>query len=249
MLAVQRSFDRAAESYRQAAGVQEEIANNLAEMIDLDHCQTALEVGCGDGLFTEKLVERVAIDTLVSLDLAHNFLRRLPATTGALPVQADAEQLPIKANSIDLLTSSSCLQWFTQPERSLPALLNCLRPGGSFYFSVFCRGTFCEMEQISGSSGFGQVKKLPEAEDLLDILNRTSATNVTMKTEKLRRYYPDVMTFLRNQKETGAGQTETKKVAGKNSLQRFIKAYEDHFLTGDGIRVSYNLAYFHGTCR
>ncbi len=246
MSAVQRSFDRAAASYRQAADVQAEIAEKLAAMISLDHCEAGLEIGCGDGLFTEKLVARVAIKRLLSLDLAHNLLVRLPEHLSTFPIQANAEQLPIKAGSIDLLTSSSCLQWFTNPQTSLPGLLRCLKDRGSFYFSVFCQGTFQEMEQINQQCGFGQVKSLPQDSAFLDILQSATKGQVFMKTETITRFYPDVMTFLKTQKGTGAGHTENKKFTGRRALQKFIAAYEEQFGTPDGVKVSYQIAYYHG---
>ncbi len=246
MLAVQRSFDRAAESYRQAAGVQSEIAEKLAAMITLKRYETGLEIGCGDGLFTEKLLDRVDIKRLLSLDLCHNLLVRLPSHVRTFPVQADGEQLPIKTGSMDLLTSSSCLQWFKHPQVSLPGLLTCLKDGGAFYFSVFCQGTFVEMEQIHQQCGFGQVKSLPQAQHYLNILQKATREQVKMKTETITRYYPDVMTFLKTQKDTGAGHTENKKFTGRKALQKFIASYEEQFGTPEGIRVSYEISYYQG---
>jgi malonyl-CoA O-methyltransferase len=246
MLAVQRSFDRAADSYRQAAGVQAEIATKLAAMISVDSCDTALEIGCGDGLFTEKLVDRVAINSLITLDLAHNLLARLPGHIRTLPVQANGEQLPIRSGSVDLLTSSSCLQWFNNPHKSLPELLTCLKDSGSFYFSVFCHGTFAEMSQINQQCGFGQVRFLPKEQQIQRILEDACGGQVQMQSETIIRTYPDVMTFLKRQKDTGAGHTENKKFTGRRALQKFIKAYEKQFATENGIKVSYRIAYYQG---
>ncbi|WP_029914625.1 methyltransferase domain-containing protein [Pelobacter seleniigenes] len=248
MLAVQRSFDRAAASYRQAATVQAEAAAKLAALLDMKHCRTVLEIGSGDGLFTEKLVDRVKIETLLTLDIARAPLLRLPAHLAPHRIQADAEALPIRPGSIDLLVSSSSLQWLSQPEQSIPRLLSCLRPGGTFLFALFCRGTFAEMAQLNQSSGFGRVYPLPGEQQFLQLLQRTTRQTVTMQAETVIRSYPDVMTLLHTQQATGAGYSGHGRAGGRAALQAFIRSYEQEFANQDGtIPASYRLAYFKGS--
>ena len=248
MLAVQRSFDRAAASYRQAATVQAEAAAKLAAMLDMERCRTVLEIGSGDGLFTEHLTERVKIETLLTLDIARAPLLRLPAHLTACKIQADAEALPIRRGSIDLLVSSSSLQWLSQPEQSIPRLLSCLRPGGTFLFALFCRGTFAEMAQLNLRCGFGRVYPLPCEQQLLQLLQRTTRQAVDMQAETVIRSYPDVMTLLRTQQATGAGYSGQGRPGGRAALQAFIRSYELEFANQDGtIPASYRLAYFKGS--
>ena len=102
------------------------------------------------------------------------------------------------------------------------------------------------MEQVSRKSGFGQVKKLPEASELGEILQSVTRGQVSMTTTTFRHFYPDVMTFLRTQKETGAGQSENKKAESRRSLQKFIQTYENLYSCSEGIPVTYKIAYFQG---
>ncbi len=246
MLPVRRSFNRAAASYRQAAEVQAQVADRLAQMVDISICDKALEVGCGDGLFTERLSKSISIRSLIALDIANAPLRKLQPHVANLRIQADGEKLPIKPGSIDLLVSSSTLQWFQQPERSIPELLSCLRPEGSFFFSVFCQGTFAEMKQANQQCGFGEVYPLPAEQDLLEIIQKATKSKVTMETETITQTFPDVMQFLRSQQATGAGYSGTSKFCGKQALDKFIQVYEDEFGINGVIPVSYRIAYIRG---
>jgi len=249
MLQVRRSFNRAAASYRQAAEVQSRVAARLTEMLNVRICDKALEVGCGDGLFTEQLVRKVNIHNLLVLDIALASLQRMQPHLAKLRILADGQALPIRPGSMDLLVSSSALQWFTQPERSIPELLKCLRTEGSFFFSVFCHGTFAEMEQVNQRTGFGKVYPLPSEHDLLRIIQQTTGAKVEMQVETITQTYPNVMQFLRSQQLTGAGYSGAGKTCGRKALERFIRVYEDQFSVAGRISVSYRIAYFRGLSR
>ncbi len=249
MLPVRRSFNRAAGRYRQAATVQAQVADRLAAMVDISICDKALEVGCGDGLFTECLSDNISIRSLIALDIANAPLRQLAPKVAQLCIQADGEKLPIKPGTIDLLVSSSTLQWFQKPEKSIPQLLSCLRPDGTFFFSVFCHGTFAEMKQVNQQCGFGEVYPLPDEQELLRIIQQATSASVTMETETITRTFSTVIQFLRSQQATGAGYTGNSKFHGKHALERFIQTYKDEFGANGEIPVSYRIAYLHGRYR
>ena len=246
MLPVRRSFNRAAASYRQAATAQAQVAERLAAMIDISICDKALEIGCGDGLFTERLGKEINIRSLIALDIANAPLRQLQPHVAQLHIQADGEKLPIRPGSIDLLVSSSTLQWFQQPEKSIPELLSCLRPDGSFFFSVFCRGTFAEMKQANQHCGFGEVYPLPNENKLFEIIQQSTCTKVTMETETITQTFSSVMQFLRSQQATGAGYSGNSKFCGKQALNQFIQTYAEKFEVNGEIPASYRIAYLHG---
>ncbi len=246
MTAIKSHFERAALSYRQAATVQNLVATKLVQMITPGHYPLTLEIGCGDGLFSEKLLERVVTDQLIALDIAYSPLQKLQPHIADLRIQADAEALPLRNQSIDLLVSSSSLQWFRNPRHSLPQLIDCLRPGGQFYFSIFCHGTFTEMAEVNQSCNFGHTYPLPKEVQILSILKQDKRIQVAMQSETLTLNFPDVISFLQTQKATGATFSGAKSFCGRRQLQRFIETYQSRFATSSGIPVSYRIAYFQG---
>lgn len=87
-----------------------------------------LELGAGTGRLTTELVtlghEVVATDPLGPM-LRH-LARRLPDVPA---LQATAEQIPLPARSVDVVTSAQAFHWFDL-DRALPEIARVLRPGG-----------------------------------------------------------------------------------------------------------------------
>ncbi len=87
-----------------------------------------LELGAGTGKLTEQLQalgHRVlATDPLEPM--VRHLVRRLPGTGAVL---ATAEQIPVRARSVDVVVGAQAFHWF-DPRRALPEIARVLRPGG-----------------------------------------------------------------------------------------------------------------------
>lgn len=108
-------FNEKANSYSQAAVVQQQLANWLAqwlEPMEQTSSLSALELGSGDGLFTETLSPR--FNSLTALDLAPRMVERgqyrLPQVQWQV---ADGWHADVPA--VDRLYSASFLQWCPDP--------------------------------------------------------------------------------------------------------------------------------------
>jgi SAM-dependent methyltransferase len=87
-----------------------------------------LDLGCGDGALTEKLVQTGA--TIVGLDGAPDFVAA--ARARGLEVHlADAHDLPFAAE-FDAVFSNAALHWMTRPDAVIAGVRRALRPGGRF---------------------------------------------------------------------------------------------------------------------
>jgi Methylase involved in ubiquinone/menaquinone biosynthesis len=139
---VRRAFDRARDTYREAARVQAEVAVECARLAGDGPLGRVLEIGAGCGLLTELLAPRTA-GPYVALDLSPAMLGALPVP-GVLRLAADGEAPPLRPGSFDFLASASAMQWFVRPEVALPACLDLLRPGGGFVLALFTEGTLAE---------------------------------------------------------------------------------------------------------
>ena len=93
-----------------------------------------LEIGCGTGLFTEKLSRAGA--EITAVDLSEHLLEKARARN--LPrcsiEQADAHQLPYADNSFDVVCGSSILHHLDM-EKALSEAYRVLRPGGKIAFA------------------------------------------------------------------------------------------------------------------
>ncbi len=98
-----------------------------------------LDLACGTGLILERLSNLVGASNVVGADLTKAMLLELGRRRGAYPVvQADAERLPFKSGSFDVVTAGYLLK-YVRFDRFLPELRRVLRPNGRFGSYDFSR--------------------------------------------------------------------------------------------------------------
>ena len=153
---VRSSFEKAASSYDEAAVLQREIGQRLLDRLDYIKFQPLriLDVGAGTGDCSYQLANIYNKSELVILDFATNMLQqarqkrnwkqrlssRYQYTSG------DASQLPLAANSVDMVFSNLTLQWCTDLEQVFTEFRRVLRPDGMLLFSTFGPDTLKELK-------------------------------------------------------------------------------------------------------
>jgi SAM-dependent methyltransferase len=108
-----------------------------------------LDLGCGDGILTDILLERIGSRRLVGIDID-------PLETEAAKKFAfykrvhtcSADAIPESAKSFDFVISNSVLEHIPPLEGTISEVGRLLRPGGRFYFTVPCPRF---RENLSGS--------------------------------------------------------------------------------------------------
>ena len=129
---IARAFGRSAASYDAHADLQRAVADRLLTMLPLPMtCKVMLDLGCGTGYCTQRLRALAPGIDLLALDLAEPMLQRARrAAADALPLCADAQQLPLRAQSIDVIVSSLTIQWCSDYGALFSELQRVLKPGG-----------------------------------------------------------------------------------------------------------------------
>jgi len=243
---VGRTFSRAARTYGPAAAVQQAVAGTCAGHCPAGEYGRVLDVGAGTGFLARALARRISCRSHVALDLSPDMLRtHREVAPGSRLVAGDGEAAPFRPASFDLLVSASALQWFTRPERSLPALLRLLKPGGAFSLAVYTAGTLAELAAASAASGFGSVLPMRPAAEWLDIL-RAAGVQPEWRTEKRLLFFPTVRDVLVSLQRTGAAFTPTKRAASRQRYAAFQTFYRETCATPDGVPASYAVLYAWG---
>jgi 2-polyprenyl-6-hydroxyphenyl methylase/3-demethylubiquinone-9 3-methyltransferase len=100
------------------------------------HGQSALDVGCGLGFFSERLVARGA--RVIGCDLGPGLARATHARAGCETVVADALALADQfgESRFDVVVSSECIEHTPDPLAAIGQMIGVLKPGGYISLST-----------------------------------------------------------------------------------------------------------------
>jgi malonyl-CoA O-methyltransferase len=245
---IRRSFDRARATYRDAAVVQRTAARKLSCLIPSGTYPRILEVGSGGGFLHSFLRQRGVLGTYLALDLSRSMLGMHAKThdPDLHLMQADGEACPLRPDSIDLLLSSSTLQWFERPDTSIPALLSLLRPGGRLFFSIFVKGTLTELADSSRATGFGSVRPLRPDTFYTELLGHRQGITFSSFVSEETVYLDSVRAVLDHLRDTGVGQTAHKRPSSRATYTAFMDYYESRFGSQGRIPATYRILFLSG---
>ena len=104
----------------------------LVRKLNLHRGETALDLACGTGLIARRLADRLGERSVVGADINRAMLQAAVdgRRSGAL-VQADAQRLPFRAGSFDVVTAGYLLK-YVNLRVLLAEVARVLRPGGRF---------------------------------------------------------------------------------------------------------------------
>lgn len=242
------SFDRAASQYDRHARLQKQVASALirhtqgyaAEIKP----QTILDLGCGTGQITQAMCEQHAEANVFALDFSPKMLGQTQQRLALLNLHAtllcaDAEQIPLQADSMDLVISSLMLQWSNNLEASLTGIHNVLKPKGVLAFSSFSEGTLKEVKaawsHVDGDAHSSDFKTLESFESAASAAG-FSSVNVIPQTIVMQ--YASVRAMLNEMKGIGASNARSERPKGLTGKQRFA-AFESAMDLGRTMDVGY----------
>lgn len=90
----------------------------------------ALDLGCGPGTFSRLLAKDGHF--VIALDIDCEVLKQIPTESNIARICADAQNLPLRNNSIDYALSISLIEHLPNPEEHLLEVYRVLKKGGLF---------------------------------------------------------------------------------------------------------------------
>lgn len=150
---VEQRFSNARPTYDDSAFGQATIARRLIDLWNPASLPTPadmLEIGCGTASATRQYLSIIKPKSLTLWDLTiADTLSDIPAKCE----QCDAE-LRIRTvadNSLDLIFTTSTMQWFNSEPAFIRQCIRTLRSGGMLVASTFGPGTFARINRLSGT--------------------------------------------------------------------------------------------------
>jgi malonyl-CoA O-methyltransferase len=253
---VAQSFDRVAPTYEPLANVQKLVEDELLERLQWLKIapQQILDVGAGAGRLTRALSEQYNPAQLYCLDisikmsqLARNKAHRWPSKPHF--ICADAAQLPIADESIDLLVSNLMLQWCNDIQAVFAEFARVLKPEGALFFSTFGPDTLTELRHSWASvDNASHLNRFIDMHDLGDALLQAGLSNPVMDVDWLQFTYSDAKQLMTELKSIGAHNLTAGRprgLMGKNKFKAMLAAYEQYRSTEGWLPATYEVVYGH----
>src|SRR6478735_1057513 len=132
-----------AADYARVGGFVAELGEAALDLLDPQPGEHVLDVGCGDGTLTQKIVERGA--SVVGIDNSLDMIGSARAK-GIDARLMDAAELKF-SEAFDAVFSNATLHWVLDKERAARAIWFALKPGGRFAGEFGGEGNLLKLRQ------------------------------------------------------------------------------------------------------
>lgn len=249
---IRQSFNKAAPGYDDAAVLQREVGTRMLQRMELIKIEpsTILDIGCGPGTQTASLTNLYKHADIIALDLAFNMLEQARSSNNPKQkfVCGDAETLPLKNNSVDLVFSSLTLQWCENLDNVFAEIQRILKPDGLLMFSTLGPDTLHELRSSwKSADNYNHVNAFMDMHDIGDGLLRYRFSDPVMDIENIVVTYQDVFTLMKDLKTLGAHnvtQGRPTGLTGKSKLKNVQQSYEQ-YRTDGVLPATYEVIYGH----
>jgi malonyl-CoA O-methyltransferase len=250
MSSVKSAFNKASANYDKYAFLQKEIAARLDAKLDIISAESnmILDLGAGTGLLSKQLSKRFPDSQLICLDFAQDSLKINPSKN---KLCADAYQLPLADNSVDMVISSLMMQWCPNLKQLFSEIHRVLKNDGLILFSTFGPDTLKELKKSwSVVDNETHVITFVDMHDIGDQMLGAGFVSPVTEMEKLTLTYQTVTDLLRDLKAIGAQSVDTrsKSLMGKDKFKLMIEMYES-FRKDGKLPATYEVIYGHAWVR
>jgi trans-aconitate 2-methyltransferase len=138
-----------AKLYSECSSLQQAMAADVLQALDLTGSEWVLDVGCGDGRITREIARRVPKGRVVGVDASSNMIAL--ASQKSRPNLrfeiADARSLPF-GHEFDLVVSFNALHWIHEQDLALSSIHKSLKPGGMAHLRLVPMGVRKSIETV-----------------------------------------------------------------------------------------------------
>jgi malonyl-CoA O-methyltransferase len=250
---IAQSFSRAANTYDSVAYFQREVGQHLFSLIPSSFkASTIIDVGCGTGFFVKSLSVAFPCTQVCGVDLAKGMLdfAKTHNDEKITWVCADAEHLPFRDNSVDIIFSNLAMQWCENANQFLSEVKRVLKPNGIAFLSTLGSTTLNELrrswELVDNKPHVNQFLLMDELKKQID---KTHFSSSTIDQETKTLMYSSPIELMRELKELGAHEVNHKAASGlmgKKRFRLFLNEYQK-IKIGELFPATYEVIYIYLT--
>ncbi|WP_044237092.1 malonyl-ACP O-methyltransferase BioC [Flexithrix dorotheae] len=240
---VKKRFRKSAGTYHQKAKIQQEVVKKLADIFSRIYPSSTisrlLEIGCGTGFLTQKILSNFNVNQFFINDLVNpeNILeaqiKNQLSSKRVNYCSGDAESIILPTN-LGAIVSASCFQWFNDLESFFHKISPLINKNGLLAFSTYGPENFREIKSILGTG--------------LDYHSRETISHLLKSDFEIlhEEDWLDLLKFqtpikvLKHIKSTGVNGI-SHEFLGKEKLQNFISAYLNLYTNqDDSVSLTYH---------
>tara|TARA_R110002049_G_scaffold160715_2_gene325745 strand:+ start:1981 stop:2763 length:783 start_codon:yes stop_codon:yes gene_type:complete len=235
---VAHAFSRAAPRYDALATAQRHIGEMLWGSLP-PLAFNVLDMGCGTGVWTQRLAERYPCAQITGLDLAPGMLEQARQRHGeSIHWQpGDAAAQPFDKRSFDLVFSNLAVQWCRDIGAVMAELYRILTPGGLAHITTLLPGTLEEIAFV-----WQRPEALLQTPDRASVERAIDESGLTIARQAAtveRFYYPDLKAVMASIKGVGAQIARPQASLSRNDIAAAQARFEQR-RQPDGLPVSYH---------
>jgi len=245
------NFSCGTDAYDKTASCQRHVAGKLADLVLKQALSSStgmkiLELGCGTGFLTEKLMEKFPACEFTITDLSDKMLARCYEKTSGIPVRkkdfiaCDFDK-SIPPGRFDMVVSSMSFQWSSDMEKLASSISAELNPSGRIFFSMLIEPTFFKLSET-----FTELKTpYPGPQFNTDSQARgvfSAFSGKYFQTETFKERYEDTASFLKHLNCIGAG-NPTGRAIHTGRLRKIIERHNSKHSPGGFIEAEYRILY------
>jgi malonyl-CoA O-methyltransferase len=254
-LSVQKEFSRSSANYDDNALLQKEIAEELFQRIILpDYDFSVLDIGSGTGYLIEKFQGLGFIKGIYAVDIALGMLDIIRKKNLNVKLfQSDANNLPFKDESFDLVVSNVAYQWVGDLGSAFVEARRVLKENGGFYFTIFTENTLKELREVISQclkvdiQEINAIGYLPKCQDIWKILEGSKLSIKKTDLKQVKQYFPNLLELLYWLKDIGANKYWSgslyKGISSRGFIENISKIYEAKFKSDGKISATFEVMF------
>jgi trans-aconitate methyltransferase len=196
-----------AQAYAKTGSFVPALGAGVLEWLDVQPGEKVLDLGCGDGALTEKIVARGA--EVTGLDASQTMLAKA-CERGLRAMLGNAEKL-LFAGEFDAVFSNAALHWVRDQDAMLAGVYRSLKPGGRF---------------VAEMGGMGNIAAIRVA--LMAVLERHGCAGL----EDGVNYYPAPEAYTKRLERHGFTVERMELIPRPTPLQAGMRAWLETFRSG-----------------